>query len=119
MDQVGTFAWSHAILLIASALLPAVTRALREDVRSFWTLHSGLRLALLGLLSSIGIACDQLANGLDWRSALVGIVVAATPSLCIELVHLFGGGSTSGPSGTGSIDLSREEKKQPSSYSEK
>lgn len=97
--EAQQFVLSHAVVLILAAAVPALTRALREDVVWFKTASSPIRLLLLTLLAGCGTAIDQVQNGVDWKNALVAALVVGGPSMVIELMHiLFGGGDAgSGP----------------------
>lgn len=112
MNDVGTLATSHPIILIMIAVVPALIRALREDVEWFKSWPAGARLAVLGALTAVGTACDQIQNGTNVTNAFVAAGAVALPSLIIEFSHWLKNRNGPPPGGTGTIDLVAEAKKK-------
>lgn len=121
MNDVGQFAWSHALVLVFSAVAAMVTRALHDNSTLLpisWP--ASTRIALLGAMTAVSTALDQMVNGADWHMAIVTAAITGLPGLVVELIQFFakkGGGG----GGTGAIDLVADAKKSkpPGPYSAK
>lgn len=112
MDDVGKFTWAHVWVPIIAAVAGAVVRSLRDDMSILPNWPARKRLAFLGIISAISAVVDQVANGTDWRTAIVAFGITGLPGVIVELFHFLKKDDDDGPKGTGSIDLAADERKK-------
>lgn len=112
MNDVGQFAWSHALVLVFSTVAAVVSRALHDNSALLpvsWP--TSTRMTILATLTALSTALDQVVNGGDWHMAIVTAAVTGLPGIVVELIQWLGG-KKGPPGGTGTIDLVAEEKKR-------
>lgn len=115
MNDVSTLTsspTSHPFIAILMVLVPALIRVLRDDVDWFKTWPSQARIALITMLTALGTGLDQVQNGTNMTTAIVGALVIGLPGLLIELAHWWNERKGPPPGGTGTIDLVAEAKKK-------
>lgn len=94
--NVTAFAGAHVWALLIASFLPPIVRALNSDLTFLPTLPSKWRLVLVGALTAVGTAVDQIQNGTDVGAACLTALLTGGPSLVIEILHIIGGGDGGG-----------------------
>lgn len=89
---IATTVADHIWLTVIAGFLPPIIKALNEGTLNLPTVPARIRLLIIGVLSAIATSLDLAANGASVVSAVAAFVIAAGPSLLIELIHAIWGG---------------------------